>query len=60
MTHYVCTGDCKGVSNELGICETESCPRYHEPFVPCNCLDGTHEELVEEETSAPMDEEQSA
>lgn len=45
MTHYVCTGECGGVSEQPGTCQAESCSRYHQPLIECNCIDGQHEEV---------------
>ena len=39
---YVCSGDCKGVSETPGVCMTESCPKHGQPLVECDCTDGTH------------------
>lgn len=40
--HYVCTGDCKGVSQTPGTCQMESCPKHTQPLTECNCADGQH------------------
>lgn len=45
MTHYVCTGGCKGVSNDAGtVCKAEDCPRHDHPLTPCDCEDKGHRE----------------
>lgn len=45
MTHYVCTGECGGVSEHLKNCESEACSMFNEPLVECNCEDGEHAEV---------------
>jgi hypothetical protein len=51
MTHYVCTGECGGVTEHPQNCATESCSRFNEPLVACNCTDGKHEEALKEKES---------
>lgn len=43
MTHYVCEGDCHGVSENPGVCQTEGCLNYQKPLSECHCEDGKHE-----------------
>lgn len=40
--HYVCDGNCGGVSDVPGVCQTPSCPRYDQPLRECECEDGKH------------------
>lgn len=52
--HYVCTGECGGVSDQLGsTCQAEGCNQHGQPLVPCDCTDDqhgrAHEESQEEE-----------
>ena len=47
MTHYVCTGDCGGVSDHAQACEAKSCLRFGKPLTPCNCEDGQHKEAFD-------------
>ena len=42
MTHYICTGSCKGVSDKPGNCGAESCELYGKPLKECDCTDDTH------------------
>ena len=42
MTHYICKGGCGGVSEEAGVCETDSCVNQYELLEECNCTDGKH------------------
>ena len=42
MKHYVCKGECNGVSDKPGVCNSESCSKYKHPLVKCNCKDGEH------------------
>lgn len=45
MTHYACTGECRGVSDKPGTCQAEACSLHDKPLVVCNCTDGKHEEV---------------
>ena len=45
--HYICTGNCQGVSQVPGTCQTEDCDRYHEKLLECNCTDGKHKMVLE-------------
>jgi len=42
ITHYICKGECQGVSDMEGICQNEFCSRYHQPLEQCTCTDGRH------------------
>ena len=42
MTHYICKGGCKGVSDEFGFCGAEDCPSFGEVLEECECEDGKH------------------
>lgn len=42
MTHYICKGGCGGVSDEMGVCETEGCSNQWEVLEECVCVDGKH------------------
>ncbi|MDP3941643.1 MAG: hypothetical protein Q8Q49_05035 [bacterium] len=42
MKHYICTGECEGVSDKPGTCQAESCSKFHQPLIECNCTDGKH------------------
>jgi len=42
MAHYICTGGCKGVSEELKNCGAEDCPKHGQPLTACDCDDGQH------------------
>ena len=45
MTHYVCTGGCKGVSDDPNAaCQSEECSKHAHPLTACNCEDGEHQE----------------
>ena len=43
MTHYICTGECGGVSNQPGNCQAEACSLHNEPLVECQCENNMHE-----------------
>lgn len=49
MKHYICTGGCKGVSQNPGNCETSTCLLYGQPLEKCTCEDGKHGGAFEEE-----------
>ena len=42
MTHYICTGSCKGVSEEAKDCGTGDCPKHDQPLTQCDCTDDKH------------------
>lgn len=42
MTHYICTGTDKGVSEVSGVCGGEGCSKEGEPLEVCDCADGKH------------------
>ena len=42
MTHYVCRGECAGVSDAPGVCQAEDCARSKEALEACDCEDGSH------------------
>lgn len=56
MAHYVCNGQCKGVSMNPNGCQTPDCEKKGQPMSECNCTDGQHSEVFEgrgpEETRA--------
>ncbi len=55
MKHYICKGGCKGVAEEVGICETEGCSKQWEMLEECDCADGKHGVADEEETLVVKD-----
>ena len=44
MTHFICTGTCKGKTDDatVGTCQAETCDKYGEPLTECDCEDGEH------------------
>ena len=42
MTHYICVGGCKGVSETPGVCQAKDCPEHSHPLKECDCADGEH------------------
>lgn len=42
MTHFICKGTCKGVSELESVCETEGCPEQWQLLQECTCVDGSH------------------
>jgi len=45
MTHYICTGGCKGLGEQPGVCGAEDCAKHNQPLKECNCEDGQHVEV---------------
>jgi len=46
MTHYVCTGSCRGVTDVEGAtCQATDCPLHGQPLKACVCENGEHEEV---------------
>ncbi len=43
MEHFVCKGDCKGVSDHAKKCEDANCPNFGKDLELCTCEDGKHE-----------------
>lgn len=48
-THFVCTGECGGVSDKPGTCQAKDCSKHNMLLEKCDCADGTHQK--EEETT---------
>jgi hypothetical protein len=42
MTHYICTGGCKGVSKVAKNCGAKDCPKHDQLLTPCECSDNNH------------------
>jgi len=42
MTHYICTGTDKGVSEVPGVCQGVGCSKEGQPLEACDCADGKH------------------
>ena len=42
MTHYICTGGCRTVSDKEGVCEVATCPNVGKPLESCDCGQGNH------------------
>ncbi len=57
MSHFVCTGDCKVVSEQEGICQSDFCNKQGEELAICGCEDGEHQTAGA--TSEPQAEEAS-
>jgi len=57
MTHFICKGGCKGVSEVEGFCEADGCPNQWQPLEACECTDGKHfvEEVEKEEVVVTKD-----
>ena len=50
MRHYICTGGCGGESSNPSVCQAEECKKEGEQLAPCDCADGLHKEVGEEES----------
>ncbi len=40
--HYICTGGCKGVSDNPGSCQDANCSKHQHPLTECTCGDSKH------------------
>jgi len=49
MSHFVCTGECNGVSETPGTCQAENCSFYGVPLKECSCDDGQHAQVKKAE-----------
>ena len=47
MSHYICEGECGGVSDQPGVCQTEGCSRHSQPLVECRCENADSHEMHE-------------
>ncbi len=60
MSHYACTGSCKGANSQPGLCEAQFCSKEGQSLISCNCEDGMHEnagsKTVDEDTGLPIPE----
>lgn len=52
MKHYVCIGECEGMSEKPAVCHAEDCSKQNEPFAECDCSDGRHEEVREKDSQS--------
>lgn len=50
MTHYICKGECKGVSEKPVSCGDKECSLHDHPLTECNCSDGEHKESQEQQS----------
>ena len=46
MTHYVCPGGCRAVTEEAGVCQASDCPRHGMNLEVCDCMDDKHTEVL--------------
>ena len=51
MAHYICTGECGGVSEEPVVCQAENCTMHGEPLKECMCSDKENHVHPEKESS---------
>ena len=52
MAHYICPGECHGVSMEPGTCQAADCSKKEQPLLECQCLDGAHQEVKDKESNS--------
>lgn len=57
MSHYVCKGECKSVSDKVGVCESDFCNKKGEDLEVCGCEDGEHADSSHEVTDIEEEEE---
>ncbi len=43
MSHYICLGGCRGISETPGVCQAGDCPRHGKPLLECDCVNGAHQ-----------------
>lgn len=43
MSHYICLGTCKAVSDSPSVCMASDCPKSGEALEACDCEDDKHE-----------------
>jgi len=55
--HYICEGECHGVSGEPGTCQDKNCSLYGEELLECDCGDAAAhtEETGDDETDETDD-----
>lgn len=49
--HYVCLGECGGVSENPGVCQSTHCSKHDHELVGCTCHDGLHDTEIEKNTN---------
>lgn len=42
VKHFICKGECGGVSDKPGNCQAEECSLYQKPLVKCVCDNKEH------------------
>jgi len=47
--HYICLGECEGVSTKTGVCVAVECDKYDQDLLACTCTDGEHNVPLEED-----------
>jgi len=40
--HFICTGECKGVSDKPGTCQAGDCSKHERELSECSCEDSKH------------------
>lgn len=44
--HFVCNGECNGVAEMPGVCNSATCSKGNHPLIECRCEDGKHTEIL--------------
>ncbi len=55
MSHFVCEGDCKGVADQAGICQSDFCNKKGEDLIICGCEDGEHKNEKSQDSSPEIE-----
>lgn len=53
MEHYICTGSCRGSSDEEGVCTADNCDKQYELLEACTCEDGKHGDGEKQKEGTP-------
>jgi len=48
--HFVCLGECEGVSETPGTCQAVECENFNHDLVTCDCEDGMHNKVKSEDS----------
>ena len=47
MVHFVCSGECSGVSETPMACGMKDCSKYNHPLIKCDCADNSHKRVFQ-------------
>lgn len=54
--HFICKGECKGMSANPGTCQTYGCSMYNKPLTACKCVDWQHAEEFRDKPSTASED----